>query len=851
MMTTHNLRFFLVACAIIVALSARADGEERNEKGTTWVDPVEFYHLQDISRTDFQRDYDQGDIDFNRVLKEKGVKVFGLRLKPFCAAGLVEKYMREVLSKQYNLETSYQDLYGVCGVPINEASFCVYFGEGVRRTYTIDYTVLYHKTNFSWNLTCKDVINIDALQLVNNDGGVGFSYAITERGTHNTYVVRAGAKDHADTHHFDCDKSAGTDSRFGRFIYFQGARDLIVMLSAPARQIDVINTDDSDRKAMMNNHPWARVFFIVEEILIADEGGGPVLSEETRQELRETMDGMIAWLSGEGDPLGLGEHTDAKTSAVINTLSTIASILLANGIVSIAGGSSSSIVGSLMGSAGAGGTPPPVPDANLDALNVRRRDEDEDDKTPPPTPDPNAKLFKQYVKTDADGDLTMKDPITGKETIYVRNGDGTYTNLTTGQSWTTQEIGERLRYETENRDLLKADADQAAKNVAEQQAQWDAQNKHDQERGYSDEMEKYQEWKEAEEAKLEKQLELERLARKYGVAPTEKAVKDAIQFEQVMNQIDSQTHLAEAEAYGNSIEYLTKVDKYSEVAVNVMAGAVPGGNTVKNAYTFAKSTLVATSEAIAEGKDIGEGTAHILVGMGSGALGVIQNEAGNLTEGKSYAMLKEWGVNVATEDLKEGMKAIAEGKSIDEIGKTLISTTGKKSAEFGLGKLVSGGMDKLKDKAAASLNPADTSRFKFGEGTAKNINKWLNKENTASFGIGKRADVFKVKVNDVGLKGNVGETFRGVGSVAPGEGFSIFHTGAVNTRSLTENLVNEGLSWSGASESVGNLGSGAMEWANDKAVGAAANVMYGADKTIEYFKNIADFSDAAAAFKKQ
>ena len=111
--------------------------------------------------------------------------------------------------------------------------------------------------------------------------------------------------------------------------------------------------------------------------------------------------------------------------------------------------------------------------------------------------------------------------------------------------------------------------------------------------------------------------------------------------------------------------------------------------------------------------------------------------------------------------------------------------------------------------------------------------------------------MFKVKVNDVGLKGNVGETFRGVGSVAPGEGFSIFHTGAVNTRSLTENLVNEGLSWSGASESVGNLGSGAMEWANDKAVGAAANVMYGADKTVEYFKNIANFSDAAAAFKKQ
>ena len=699
-------------------------------------------------------------------------------------------------------------------------------------------------------------MNISDMRLVPIGGGVGISYAMNVSGKYDgvRYINTDGQEVRAS-------KEAGADPDLGHFIYNQGSPHLLLMLSADQRdnyviyfkylQEGYVKALTAEQEAQIGR-PWARVYFEVVEMLVGYEGGEPVIDEETRQELRTTRDGLLAWLSGEGDPFGLGEHTDAKMSAVINTLSTIAAILMTNGLVSIAGGGSgSSLVGTLTGGAGAGGTPPPTPDAKLDALNAKRKEEEEDDKTPPPTPDPNEKLFKQYVKTDADGDLTMKDPITGKETIYVRNGDGTYTNLTTGQSWTTQEIGERLRYETENRDLLKADADQAAKNVAEQQAQWDAQNKRDQERGYSDEMEKYQEWKEAEEAKLEKQLELERLARKYGVAPTEKAVKDAIQFEQVMNQIDSQTHLAEAEAYGNSIEYLTKVDKYSEVAVNVMAGAVPGGNTVKNAYTFAKSTLVATSEAIAEGKDIGEGTAHILVGMGSGALGVIQNEAGNLTEGKSYAMLKEWGVNVATEDLKEGMKAIAEGKSVDEIGKTLISTTGKKSAEFGLGKLVRGGMDKLKDKATASLNPADTSRFKFGEGTAKNINKWINKENTASFGIGKRADVFKVKVNDVGLKGNVGETFRGVGSVAPGEGFSIFHTGAVNTRSLTENLVNEGLSWSGASESVGNLGSGAMEWANDKAVGAAANVMYGADKTVEYFKNIANFSDAAAAFKKQ
>ena len=49
--------------------SVWADGEQRNhEEGTRWVDPVEFYEMQDIDRTDLQRDYDQGDIDFCKVV---------------------------------------------------------------------------------------------------------------------------------------------------------------------------------------------------------------------------------------------------------------------------------------------------------------------------------------------------------------------------------------------------------------------------------------------------------------------------------------------------------------------------------------------------------------------------------------------------------------------------------------------------------------------------------------------------------------------------------------------------------------------------------------------------------------
>ncbi len=840
----------------LLATTARADGEDRSDPGTQWVDPVAFYSLMDITTSDLQRAYDQGDIDFNKVMKKKGVKVFGLKLKPVAIAGHVEgqQPMGQLKDTESTYKFHYQDIMGIRGAPLNEAAFCVYADEAVSRTYKFSYdyteniTLRYggpgglQPSTDVLHMRLQGTMNISDMRLVPIGGGVGISYAMNVSGKYDgvRYINTDGQEVRAS-------KEAGADPDLGHFIYNQGSPHLLLMLSADQRdnyviyfkylQEGYVKALTAEQEAQIGR-PWARVYFEVVEMLVGYEGGEPVIDEETRQELRTTMDGLLAWLSGEGDPLGLGEHTDAKMSAVINSLSTIAAILMTNGLVSIAGGGSG-LVGTLTsGITGAGGTPPPTPDTSqIDGLEPKRKEDEDEDNTPPPPPDPNADLFKQYVKTDADGDLTFTDPVTGKETIYINNGDGTFTNLNTGQSWTREEIGDRLRYETENQALLKQDADQAARNAAEQRAQWDAQNQRDLERGYSDEQKAYADWKQEQADQQKHQEYLEKMAAKYHVPPTDKAVKDAIKFEQVMNEIDAKTHLAEAEAIGESINYLEKVDKGCEVAVNVMSGAVPGGSTVKNVYTFAKSTLVATSEAVADGKSLEEGAAHIFVGMGNGALGVLQNEAGNLTEGKSYAMLKELGVNVLTEDLKAGMNAIAEGKSIDEIGKTLINTTGSKTAEFGVGKLISGSLGALGKRASDSLDAtkvptlSDHNKVIFDTSSARTLDKWLNK--THEFNVGPQVSTFNVNVGNSGV------------SIAKGVGAGLF-SGQLNTGALTEGIIGETVS-----NTLGyDWGGDVAEWANDKAVAGAANVMYGADKTVEFFKNIGKFSDAAAAYKK-
>ncbi len=852
--------FAVLGGAFMLTTNARADGEDKVEPGTQWVDPVAFYSLMDITTSDLQRAYDQGDIDFNKVMKKKGVKVFGLKLKPVAIAAHIdgEKPIGEHVDWIETQAYEYKEIMGIKGAPISDAAFCVYADESVNRNFTSTYNITKHihyttngdiLTDDNWKDEVKLEIQISGLCIVPTEEGLGFSYAMTAKERERTiYNLNDGRPidDHFGSSSWNCSKAAGVSPVLGHFIYYQGSQHLLVMLSADL--VDVYNEAKGslgDRYKVPDGHqmemikrPWPRVYFEVTEMLVGYEGGEPVIDEETRRELRNTMDGLLAWLSGEGDPLGLGEHTDAKMSAVINSLSTIAAILMTNGLVSIAGGGSG-LVGTLTsGITGAGGTPPPTPDTSqIDGLEPKRKEDEDEDNTPPPPPDPNADLFKQYVKTDADGDLTFTDPVTGKETIYINNGDGTFTNLNTGQSWTREEIGDRLRYETENQALLKQDADQAARNAAEQRAQWDAQNQRDLERGYSDEQKAYADWKQEQENQQKHQEYLEKMAAKYHVPPTDKAVKDAIKFEQVMNEIDAKTHLAEAEAIGESINYLEKVDKGCEVAVNVMSGAVPGGSTVKNVYTFAKSTLVATSEAVADGKSFGEGLAHIAVGMGDGALGVIQNEAEGLAGKGKYAWAKELGINVATEDLKAGMKAIAEGKSIDEIGKTLINTTGSKTAEFGVGKLISGSLGALGKRASDSLDAtkvptlSDHNKVIFDTSSARTLDKWLNK--THEFNVGPQVSTFNVNVGNSGV------------SIAKGVGAGLF-SGQLNTGALTEGIIGETVS-----NTLGyDWGGDVAEWANDKAVAGAANVMYGADKTVEFFKNIGKFSDAAAAYKK-
>lgn len=855
------LRLVFTLLAVALCLSAYADGEQRHhEAGTKWVDPVEFYHLQDINRTDLQRDYDQGDIDFNKVLKEKGVKVYGLRLKPIAGAGHVEKFAHyftnyydyDVVSfldpnkMSYNID--YQDLYGIRGVPMNEAAFCIYADETVNRQYEIVYHCTYQRTGTSYpkneSFDSKCEINFQNLRIAPIDQGIGVSYSMGGRWRFRFegWEEWSGSNPNAvpdDVLHFN--KPDGVNNVFSHFIYFKGDRNLLLMLGADGKAFTHWTAKCTGRplpaeRQAMSDRPWPRVYFIVEQILVEDNTSGipvPALSEEERIIQTQYLSDLLKWLNGEGDPLDLGEHTDATTSAVINMVGMLLALLL----------------GGIGGMSGMGivplSPPPPVPQVPSEL------------PPPPPPPDPNAfnpgdyPYGNQFLSQRPDGDIVMKSPVTGKDVHYYSNGDGTWFSES-GMTYNKSDIAERLRYEAENAGVLKQDAETAARNVAEQRAQWDAQNQRDLERGYSDEMKEYRDWKAEQERAEQKQAELERLAEKYHVASDEKAVRSAIKWEKLMNEIDRRTYMAEADAWGEKEEYLKKVDKAAEIGVNVLSSVTPGGSHIKNAYTFAKSTLVGVSEAVAEGKSGFEAARHVAVRMGEGALGVIQNEAGNL----SGSWKGEYGITVGTEFLKSGMKEYND--SGGDLGKALkagLSGVGSSTVSFGISKGVSIGFKTLKEGSKDYVEYAKKGLVPEGDASYKimsKLNKFLNGE-TALKGdlkIGK-----KVTSYDYDLKTGNAKDAKEVFSIfkmgnvkdAANASFSKVGTSKAFAISINESISNGDLAEAVVNETLSQVKFG--EGDDAKNIFELTGGRYGED-VYNFGKEIAQLSQTAAKYAK-
>lgn len=747
------LRSAFTLLAVALCLPVLADGEQRNhEQGTKWVDPVEYFELQDIDRTDFQRDYDQGDIDFNKVIKQKGKKIYGLRLKPFAGAMRVEKFLNIGYDGFISGSLDYQDLYGIQGIPLHEAAFCIYVDEGVSRNYsfTYHYTITddFDGKPYTEKGTGEATVSITGLHLVPSEGGVGLSYALSANVTEKEHT--SGSVDASGTLRGKLTKPSGVDGRLGRFIYFHGDRDLLVMLGGTAKEVaDKATLEDltADEKEKMTNHPWPRIYFLVEEIMVDDDEEAIIpLSSDDKEELKFYVDDLKAWLNGEGDPLGLGERTDAKMAAVINVIATVSAALLSGSLAGFVGGTGAQIASNMTESiinANGGDVPPPdVPEqTEIEGVEPKREEEEEDEPKPDDEPeggeggeppvedDPTVfkstlypELCEKYVKTDPFGDIIVKDPVTLEDVPYTNNGDNTWRNLITGQDWTPEEISERLRYKEENADLLLKDAMQGQQNKYEQHTAWVKKCKRDFERKCSDEMLEYRKEVAKNDAELEVFLRISELATRYGTVALGDGsnVNDVLaeRKEKLLAEQKKEMKKAEKEMkFEKTLERFETVcnvtDKVCDTVLYAMGKCVPGGLYVYDGYAMLKGMGVAAFEVAAQDfftdrkMGLGETLNHIRCGAVKGVVAVVQNHAGGIaakatgaTTGALY-YATEFAVFSAPESITSVInannKAWEEGRKLT--AKEVIGAAWKgfekKSTAYFTNKAISAGLSSL------------------------------------------------------------------------------------------------------------------------------------------------------------
>ena len=189
------------------------------------------------------------------------------------------------------------------------------------------------------------------------------------------------------------------------------------------------------------------------------------------------------WLAS--DPMGLDRQATPEEAVGVGSVAALLAALL-GGAGAVGGGVGGALggLGGLGGGAAGGGMPAPI-------------------EGPGGPSNPFQSIEDKYVTRDPDGSITIKDPVTGEQRLYLPDGQGGYDNPLGGGFKSEEDMLNHLAYLDRNSGLLSQDAETAARNQAEQHAQWEAQNARDLERGYSDEMADYKKWREEEERKTE------------------------------------------------------------------------------------------------------------------------------------------------------------------------------------------------------------------------------------------------------------------------------------------------------------------------------------------------------------
>lgn len=263
----------------------------------------------------------------------------------------------------------------------------------------------------------------------------------------------------------------------------------------------------------------------------------------------------------------------------------------------------------------------------------------------------------RYIRRDPDGDLYVKDPVTGKETLYIRQDDGSYRNTVSEQDYTVGEINDMLSHVEDNKGYYSDISKKQQEAVAYQ---------HEHASDFSETSVRLAEQTRQQKEQEAKEDAIYQIGYKHGVYNgDEDAIRERLEHKQAVAESLNEDYHRIAAHIDTAVKVAEGVKKVADVAADVV-GTVDKTGIFKDVYSATTAAAGNAGEVMAGNMTAAEAVAKTAV---EASTEIIKNRAQSTTA--------KYVANALGDSAQDATSAMLEGKNLSEVTDAAIAGAGR------------------------------------------------------------------------------------------------------------------------------------------------------------------------------
>ena len=263
----------------------------------------------------------------------------------------------------------------------------------------------------------------------------------------------------------------------------------------------------------------------------------------------------------------------------------------------------------------------------------------------------------RYIRRDPDGDLMVRDPATGKETLYIKQEDGSYRSTVSDQNYTVGEIKNMVSHVEENRGYYSDISKKQQEAVAYQ---------HEHASDFSETSVKLAEQIRQQAEQDAKEDAIYKIGYKHGVYNgDEDAIRERLKHKQAVEVSINDDYHRVAANINTAVKVAEGTKKVADVAADVV-GTVDKTGIFKDVYSATTAAAGNAGEVMAGNMTAAEAVAKTAV---EASTEIIKNRASST--GAKFA------ANILGDSAQDATSAMLEGKNLGEVTDAAIAGAGR------------------------------------------------------------------------------------------------------------------------------------------------------------------------------